>query len=74
MMKSFKMTHPAIIETPFPTLEETARAHGVPLARARKLAQLTSSGRVATGNVARKSGHFVASKNVKKSRGTKSAR
>jgi hypothetical protein len=68
------MTHPAIIETPFPTLEETALAHGVPLARARKIAALTSSARVATKRVARKSGHFVASKNAKKWRSTKTAR
>jgi hypothetical protein len=33
------MTHPARIETPFPTVEETARILGVPLARAKKIAR-----------------------------------
>jgi hypothetical protein len=75
MMKSSKMTYPAIIETPFPTLEETAKAHGVPLARARKLAQLDVTVRHAmTTRVAgKKSGRFVASKNAKK-RSAKSGR
>lgn len=70
MKKSSKMRHPSIIETPIPTLEETAKRYGVSLAHARWVASLEGPSR----NPRRKSRRSTASKNANNSRVAKRKR
>ncbi len=72
MMKSSKMTYPSKIETPLPSVEETAKILGVPLVRARKLARMkpsSSESRVARTSARKR---FAVKANAKKSRVSKS--
>ncbi len=72
MKKSSKMTYPSKIETPLPSVEETANILGVPLVRARKIARMGPSGfesRVLRTSTKKR---FAVKANARKSRASKS--